>query len=1330
MNPIFQNIIREREWDKPNAYKESTLDLPQIMEKIEARLSSRLPQEVPFTLTRFQEKVIRDEQFWRNWDSDEVSHLMVQGATSAGKTLVSELAILDTLNRGRKAVVLVPLKAMVHERMVQFQRDMPSQDIFGSSSDHLEYDEKLVKEGKYDVAVTVYEKFFAMLNQNGPTLMEGCALLVVDELSMLSKEQRGPKLEMLLEIVRKNYPETRIMCLATCDCKTDNICNWLGITHPILSTARPVGLEEHILLMDGSGIYRKILANHDLEDGIPEELEEKVELPQYHSDWPILTKRKTLLKAVVRKIQASMENPRLLIFVGSQAGSANIAKYLRDEMKDLFPQVSIDGEFEEFMTKVSGCDVDEDRDDLIKNLCHGIVYHHAGMSTTLREVIEEELQKPQSFIKAIVATETLTVGVNMPFDAMIILNHKVPRGLGADAPLSRQEYRNFIGRAGRLGQNNRTGMTYLFVEERKDMFFYWNSFVIREEITSALTKANERTLAPYYLGLLSGSKNFTKRDLDDLFQKSLTKACKPLKSIKANELQNALFDAYLTGETNIGAMGAMGAMGANIPHYKVLAFGQDIAPYALSCDTCILIYWYFYEGGEHGGFPARITREEIESDKYLLEILYHVCRHPEVAQSSVLSFPSQNNQPEIFIRAKQLVLDQLQSLLEETDAQGARRNVLWCEGRSDARQEENELWSLVHTRNLGEEIPKLQAAMRAILLLYWTRGMTVSEIRKQTQFQTINRRLLGGDIERLAEVVSFHLDAIHKGIKTSNAFTPESSNAFYALQTRVKYGMPRDLVRLANKHIYGLDRAKLLSLMKDAKEKHLSPVQYLYMASPNERKKHLSPAQYTQLLQALERRNSVRQFDTLLEIVAKDAGTKLTDENRDGLRAIYDWDGTETWDLYIKIAALLENEAFGSMKISMHGDAHCITLTLGQEMLCVGLLEKEQDPKIDSRILQFFGMYPNKPRLLLVPSRSLNENWDNRDLTDAMGKYCASTLLNTGFLAMVLANTIAMDLGGGQQMFEFLTDAQGIYTESETRYCSLPHYVSHPSAGNPRFRLLCGSGISPVIDEMQLALSFDDDLQNYDTLSWGRDLYQCSGTDCPTILFLDRAHVTRSQSLNQFLARMQAQQFRNCLLLVDSEVMENNWNSPENLEDAGCSAWQSQYSRIRKAVVSNGKEAVKAIREFLREWNHEGYLIGISYAHYDPAQNIKSRQSEVPLLRELARKLADVYGEHRILFDEFVPARDLFAIEGQTRSLAAYRQCKVDLILWNCWTKENANCQEEYKVIRDECQKGHAKCMYLNDRKPDDPEIPKGDYANWLKDTETILRNIRKELES
>ena len=111
-------------------------------------------------------------------------------------------------------------------------------------------------------------------------------------------------------------------------------------------------------------------------------------------------------------------------------------------------------------------------DDLIP---HGIAYHHASISTTLRELIEEEFQQPDSMLKVIVATETLTVGVNMPFDAMIMLSNLVYHGLGDPIPLTGQEYRNYIGRAGRLGQSMRRGVTYLLVEKKAYLDFYWKS---------------------------------------------------------------------------------------------------------------------------------------------------------------------------------------------------------------------------------------------------------------------------------------------------------------------------------------------------------------------------------------------------------------------------------------------------------------------------------------------------------------------------------------------------------------------------------------------------------------------------------------------------------------------------------------------------------------------------------------------------------------------------------------------------------------------------------------------------------------------------------------
>src|SRR5699024_3140334 len=97
--------------------------------------------------------------------------------------------------------------------------------------------------------------------------------------------------------------------------------------------------------------------------------------------------------------------------------------------------------------------------------------------------------------------------------------------------------------------------------------------------------------------------------------------------------------------------------------------------------------------------------------------------------------------------------------------------------------------------------------------------------------------IISGDLERLAEVISFHLDAIYRSLVTAAAGSrmvladSQALAAFYALQTRVKYGMSRDLVILANKHVHGLDRSRLLEFGKLCAERGKTPLELLMTLS-------------------------------------------------------------------------------------------------------------------------------------------------------------------------------------------------------------------------------------------------------------------------------------------------------------------------------------------------------------------------------------------------------------------------------------------------------------------------------------------------------------------
>lgn len=1323
---------------------EASQEIIDILDKMQLRIRKHIP-DGKFKLTKLQQLVIDTPEFWRDWKNEAPQNLMIQGATSAGKTLLAELAIMDTLAHHRRAIILVPLKSMVNERRKQFSNDMdPYFRVYAASSDYMEYDERLIK-GDYDIAVIVYEKFFAMLSQGNRQIMKNCGLLVVDELAMLSKEQRGPKLELALEIVRRNHPDTRIMCLATSDCSSDKICKWLNIdvNHHISSAARPVALEEHILLLNGKGRYRTIPADcEELTAASNQELkEEHLTIPGFQREWKIGEKKKRLLQVVLNQLFQKDCIPRILIFVGSQSDAASVASFLKDSMHSLFPPVSGSDrtvKYDNFFQKLKNCEEDEEQINLIQNLIpHGIAYHHAGLSVTLRELIEEEFQQKNSILKVIVATETLTIGVNMPFDAMIMLSNRVPRGEGEPVRLTQQEYRNYIGRAGRLGQSSHTGITYLFLEEPRDMSYYWGSYHHREEIESALVSAKEEHLAPYYMSLLmdSNSNTFTQEQIYTLFQDSLTHVCKENREFDADRLYNALYNAYLA---NVSTDGGKGRGRALVQQYEIEQFGTHMAPYAFSVETCIDIYEKFYVGRKNHGLPWEITSEDVENDRYLLDILYHVCRHSEIENSSVLSYPRDDHNPSRLRKAKTRVISQLKSIFAQTDSEGNRRYELWEESVH------SDLHRLMTAINLGNEDRIAEAAMRAVLLFYWTKGKTVREIRRITEFSSF-AKVISGDIERIAEVASFHLDAINKCLSSAEIKNDSVVDSFYILQCRVKYGMTWNLVRLANKHIHGLDRNRLLRLEEAANERGIKPVDYLYCASAAELEQYITRTQRNSLMEALERRGEANGFTSLLELVYKDAGSKLTDQQKKGIERIYSFESQTAGSLYNDIRDTVnDNDLLPDIKVVSDGYPELLLWQSREDGdIQIGILLDYQDQEQIERLNQYFGKAREKGNtcLLLMPKRGEIRDWKSAQSKAARLLGC-ETVFDNEFFAMILANAILKAIVEEDPLTAFFKDARGIFTVDEYKYFSLENYIGSGSlAPQSKLYLICDRSrlayTTRFINFSELQTQIGKDVQ-YDVLPWGSTLEQMDEHlfEAPVVLMLEREMITRSRSLHSFMNRLNQNRFRNNLLILASKDAQRKWNEPNSIETqtAGECHWNQDFCAVDQIVLHDTNSAAKAILDYCDTWKPGQFTIGVSYAHEDSfdEQERSIYRSDNILLKQVVDQLKSIYGEHQILFDQFAKANRLFDDnQARERSLEGYRTCKVCLILWNTLTIQNKNCKKEREAIFNHCKDSTARYIYLIPAKA--PEIPEPEFGLALNENriqmivnevENILRNI------
>jgi replicative superfamily II helicase len=87
--------------------------------------------------------------------------------------------------------------------------------------------------------------------------------------------------------------------------------------------------------------------------------------------------------------------------------------------------------------------------ELRQTLATGVAFHNSHLSPDEKRIIEEEFRAIDAGIRVIVATTTLAMGVNTPASSVVIAGLEHP---SQNNPYSIAEYKNLVGRAGRLGQ--------------------------------------------------------------------------------------------------------------------------------------------------------------------------------------------------------------------------------------------------------------------------------------------------------------------------------------------------------------------------------------------------------------------------------------------------------------------------------------------------------------------------------------------------------------------------------------------------------------------------------------------------------------------------------------------------------------------------------------------------------------------------------------------------------------------------------------------------------------------------------------------------------------
>jgi hypothetical protein len=126
-------------------------------------------------------------------------HLVASAPTSSGKTMVGELAALRNILDRKRALFLLPLKALVSDKKRHFEKVYGAFGIRTVEATGETDDITPLLRGQYDIGLLTYEKF-AAIALTFPRVLMQAGVIVVDEAQMIAEMGRGANLEFILTL--------------------------------------------------------------------------------------------------------------------------------------------------------------------------------------------------------------------------------------------------------------------------------------------------------------------------------------------------------------------------------------------------------------------------------------------------------------------------------------------------------------------------------------------------------------------------------------------------------------------------------------------------------------------------------------------------------------------------------------------------------------------------------------------------------------------------------------------------------------------------------------------------------------------------------------------------------------------------------------------------------------------------------------------------------------------------------------------------------------------------------------------------------------------------
>ncbi len=403
---------------------------------------------------------------------DAGESVLVAAPTGSGKTLVGEYAIATALSQRAKTFYTTPLKALSNQKFIDLGREYGVDNVGLLTGDN-------AINGDAPIVVMTTEVLRNMIYA-GSAALNGLRYVVLDEVHYLQNRFRGAVWE---EVIIHLPPEVDLVCLSATVSNAEEFAEWIatvrGATAAIIEERRPVELQHLYAVSDraASEIHLFPVLVGDGEDLHPNPEMARLDRRSSAGRGPARPRRGRLATPwradLIERLRDESMLPVIYFIFSRNACNDAVVQVRREGLRltDADERVELREIAERHTSGLSDDDLDVlEYDEWLNGLEAGFAAHHAGIVPPMKEAVEEAFCR--GLVKVVFATETLSLGINMPARSVVI--EKLSKFTGEHHELlTAGEYTQLAGRAGRRG-----------IDDLGYSIVCWNPFVNFDQVAS------------------------------------------------------------------------------------------------------------------------------------------------------------------------------------------------------------------------------------------------------------------------------------------------------------------------------------------------------------------------------------------------------------------------------------------------------------------------------------------------------------------------------------------------------------------------------------------------------------------------------------------------------------------------------------------------------------------------------------------------------------------------------------------------------------------------------------------------------------------------------